>query len=884
LNRLLRAAHIERLVPNIEAMGPGPLFETFGTRFLSRLLDIPLVQRGVSVRGNPIGRTVDATALNDSTVAEFSTDKGYFAGDKPRNDLAHIVYRHPSAKQIYLVSSQVAPAGSIDAFVESNGSQGRSVHVLDARRIAEEIIDRLMASDDAIDDLSEFIPVLAMVRDEHALDLRAPRPGSRHIQRPDVDAAIAEALGRSPCVAISGMGGVGKSEAAAAYVETHRNEYMQTIWLDGAQIERIEDLSAVAIRRAGDALNVVGLLNNRRCLLVIDDAKANLDPAQLSSMCGQGSHIILTRRVAQKSYSLPLLTENESQSLLEADSVDPCPRPIFEKVLATAGGHPLSLALINAAVGNGTSWGDIAIDCEEIGKFTDGDTRLYERILGRLRSNLEGELAVFAWADQPICDTGFLRCAIKPVGVRNLQSNALTAVDRASVIRLHEIVFAALRGGGWCSEARAAELDDALELYIASLTRGDTHNLQTVAGTHRRKLEARVAAGDRRPAYLYALIFAWDAADADVPSLPDPTDLARSLRCASGPARDMQLMLVIEAVEALFRYEREIKGSTEAKRRYRERLSVFDILDDTPDLNPRQRAEIIHHRGKLHRSIGDGDEAAKLFEQVLESEVPLSEAKLQLVRLYSKEPNRNLERAQQLTDELVASIATGGEGLSSSVTLGLIEALHWAREDWSNSIFEANYDLFMAHVSRGLLAGIPQAYETLASIVRNWAWTNPSRLEMLSGLIDTASAYDIREDRGRGAYAEIQQKLAKTRSGEAADKHLKFALQGFEALKRPSAYQRRNHAETLLELGRFLEADTILRNIIDPEGRPFVAFSLSKANLGLGNLKEALAFADEAVVAAEGRNVRFKPSFMEQRAAVRREMDRGTLDGLNGGS
>ncbi|MGY4433923.1 hypothetical protein ACVWWO_006400 [Bradyrhizobium sp. F1.13.1] len=183
------------------------------------------------------------------------------------------------------------------------------------------------------------------------------------------------------------------------------------------------------------------------------------------------------RRLTQNSYSLPLAKRGRVPiALLEADSVDPCPRPIFEKVLATAGGHPLSLALINAAVANGTSWGDIAIDCEEIGKFTDGDTRLYDRILGRHRSNLEGELAVFAWVDQPICDIGFLRYAIRPVGARNVQSNAVTAVDRTSVIRLHEIVFAAFRRGGWCSEAGAAELGDALELYIASLSRGDTHS------------------------------------------------------------------------------------------------------------------------------------------------------------------------------------------------------------------------------------------------------------------------------------------------------------------------------------------------------------------------------------------------------------------------
>lgn len=51
MNRLLRTAHIERLLPSIEAMGPGPPFETFGTRLLAQLLDAPLLERGVSVRG-----------------------------------------------------------------------------------------------------------------------------------------------------------------------------------------------------------------------------------------------------------------------------------------------------------------------------------------------------------------------------------------------------------------------------------------------------------------------------------------------------------------------------------------------------------------------------------------------------------------------------------------------------------------------------------------------------------------------------------------------------------------------------------------------------------------------------------------------------------------
>ncbi|TGQ26035.1 hypothetical protein, partial [Mesorhizobium sp. M4B.F.Ca.ET.214.01.1.1] len=77
-------------------------------------------------------------------MAEFSVEKVYFAGHKPKDDLAHVVQRHPSATEIYLVSSQVAPTGAIDAFVEEHRDETRNIHILDARRIAEKIVDELM--------------------------------------------------------------------------------------------------------------------------------------------------------------------------------------------------------------------------------------------------------------------------------------------------------------------------------------------------------------------------------------------------------------------------------------------------------------------------------------------------------------------------------------------------------------------------------------------------------------------------------------------------------------------------------------------------------------------------------------------------------------------
>jgi hypothetical protein len=219
----LRSEYIARLMEGIAHIGPGQMFERFGAKFLDHHLDVTLVHRGLNVQPSPVGRTIDSYDDASLTGAEYSIAQDYFAAqmDKASGDLIHVLRTHPSVVNIYLLSSRKASEGVIPAFAKRVAAwpdmTGREIHLYDARRIAEIIVDDLLLSDAAIDDLVEHLPALANIIDEAAAALTMPRPDEHHLLRPRVDQMISDELAANgPVAVMSGIGGLGKSDAAIA--------------------------------------------------------------------------------------------------------------------------------------------------------------------------------------------------------------------------------------------------------------------------------------------------------------------------------------------------------------------------------------------------------------------------------------------------------------------------------------------------------------------------------------------------------------------------------------------------------------------------------------------------------------------------------------------
>jgi len=616
---------IDRLIPEIELIAGG--FEEFGGKLLDHLLTTPLEHSGVNFLGEPVSSVLDSTSDDGLVVAQFSDENGYFAGDmqKASNDIDKALTRRPSAKRILLIAAERKRPIVADNFKKKVLAQprmkGRSIGILGAQTIAALIVRKLLFNDTAIEELSEYLPDLAQMREEAARNQLFPDLPTQHRPRPAVTSAIRSRLAASRCLVLTGMGGIGKSEAATAYGVKHAADYDLKIWLEPDEFKGAKGLQALPLVRGGTKRNVATLLKRQRCLLVIDDPAMPVAAEELIALCGEGSHVLVTaRNVIPDEYRIPELTAEEASDLLNKGLASACPEAVFDRIWETVGGHPLSYALMNAAVLTGGTWTDIELDCQAVGEFADPQQRLADRLLSRYREMLRKELSFFEWVGQPECDSGFLRYAILPVGIRKLRERALTASDRPSTVRLHDVVYASLSSLDWWSAGSRAHWTDVLEQYLIETFGRNDLSFWATALSLRSRLRTLVASGDARPAYVLALLETTSPEGNDTLDLGDPVQLAAEAAAEAKSVDALRLRMIIEAFEWQYLRAKQV-GRDEAKTFAERGLALFDDLDRIPGLSPRQRSEIRHHRGKALAWTDRRDEALLEFEAVMASEL-----------------------------------------------------------------------------------------------------------------------------------------------------------------------------------------------------------------------------------------------------------------------
>jgi len=868
MNPKRKVAQIDRLAQAIGYVAAD--FEKFGAIFLDALLEIPLNHQGTNLLGYPVAGVVDSVSDDGRMVAEYSAVSDYFAGEmgKAVSDLEKALKRKPAAKDIFLLSGQPKRPQIAQAFETQVGAwptmSGKILHLWGAEEIAAHIVEELIFSDTFVRRLAPYLPELQRIRDEEAVSRLAPAPDRRHLIRPDVDQELSRRLSGNPTLTISGLGGLGKSAAAAAFAADHEDDYDLAIWLDAVEVRRPEDLQALALVRGGESRNVAALLRTRACLLVIDDADPALSVAAIAALCGPKSHVILTRRtVTPDAYELPLLSRTEAEVLL-SHAPEACPQDAVDVIWSTVGGHPLTLGLMSAAVAQGAAWTDIVADCRAVGRMEDHGQLLADRLLGRLRPALEAELSVFAWADQPTCGQDFLETVLQPLGVRKLRGNGLTAADRSGLVRLHDVVFAALRSGDWCGPARAAELDAALEAYL--LTAADETGLRfwTIGRIMRPKLESLVAGGLRKPAFLYVLLSVWDPGELRPDLVGDPVSDAEALIGAVPPA--LAVMAVIEGIEQLFLYEK-LDGDEAAAAGLRARLPAFDTLAGLPNLTPRQVAQIQHHKGKALKRLGETAAAAELFEAVLNGPAQMHETRLQLIDIRRTDPAK-VARVVELVDDILGRVA-GEQEVTYSVFLGVVERLPWGSGSWRADVIRRHAPAIERTVVAGANVGVQQAFRAFAAIGRYLSSEEPELFARTLAQLPEPSTDSLQTDSDRFAWAEIYAEAARLPEADK-DRLRGQALALYDAEVRPQRFHLQRRAELLIDMGRAPEAEAALRTRDDLETSEWLQRLMARARLAQGDAAEALAWIDKALARLKASH--FRSEFLELRYDARRAL------------
>lgn len=881
MNPQTRSLLIQRVIDSLAIMAPGSIFERFGVVFVERLHDVTLVPRGSSVGGSPVGGALDAVSEDGYIAVEASISKEYFSGGmrKPWNDLDHTLKLAPHVRDIYLMSSQRAETGRIEEMVnnalQDSRMAGRRLHLMDSRAIAEVIVDQLMLRDDAIDDLARHLHVLAEIRDDHPMSLNAPPLSALYVNNEEVDRELDGLLKKNACVEIVGIGGIGKSQAAAACLLRNEGRFHYRFWVNGREIDSVERLSSVPVRRGGAERNVSALLKRNRTFLVVDDASPSLEVNRLANLCGPDSRILITRQnPSSGAFSMPTMDVKQARTLL-GKGLDTQPsKKEFQRIWRAIGGHPMSLALLNAAAREGVAWNDLAEDCSNVAKLPVDGARLADRILGRLKPSLEEELCLFQWAGQSHCDRAFFKHVVGFLRLRAFDQYGLTAPEGAASIRIHDIVFAALKSLNWLTDTKAREIDNQLEAFILQQIGEGGYGLQLIASQLRGKIASNVANGDRRPAFLYVLSMVWVGSAIPIDLLPNPVEEVLRLKSLSATDNDLAIMVVLESIEAVWRHRRQVQSNEAAVSWLWTVVHTYDDLANMPNLSIQQAATIKYYCAKTFRTLGKHREADCLFEEVVAS-YPLNDAKLQIVRSVGRKPS-GYETARRYASEIIVA-KLEGEKVSPSLLLALGDALNGARQTWAGDLIEQHEELFLSEALYSAAIGIPQGYHSVASFIRALVWHAPERVDSVLDRLPEPTPWMLDDDQSRGGFAEIML-LAAGAGNESV--YLNRALEAFETLKAPDTYQKRKWGEALYKLSRYQEAEVILQTIEDESGRIWLAHSLSQVKLELGKFEEALKLVNESIAGATGVNEKYRSSFLLQRVKVKRALQQSVVDDI----
>lgn len=871
---------VDQLIKAIEAIGPD--FEAFGTKFLNWYVQVPLTHRGLSVLGHPVKAVLDSTSSTGEYVAEYSTEAGYFQDfEKPLRDLRNARTKAPQARFIFLVTSQTRTPTAVTRSARIAGWVRRltnaTVEFVDGRRIAEEIVSRLLQNERAVQDLEQYLEPLRRIRTEYVASNLIPEPTPWTIERPIAEDWLNDALNRDRVVALTGISGAGKTDLAAAVARARRVSHDMVIWLRKPAIHGVEELQDVDVSRSGQRMNVLSLLQERSCLLVLDDLQTALTVEELKRACGERSEVLITRQSSvepEVELQMPPLGRDDSRLLLEMNIGTGCSDELFEEVWTTVGGHPLALRLLNAAA-RSDGWDALAEDLEAIGRFNvlDRTSALAEKLLSRWYPRLECELAFFEWCDAPRVDLEFARAAIKPRGVRALAEACLLAPERGDLLRLHDVVVACVKTLAIDGDKWHVRYESALERYVQSIVEQDDSRLAllNVSYTHQRLFESLIRKRGPRDAFVYCLLHTWADADVDPVLIGDPVERAAALTRQSEQVSDLAASVPVEMVEALYRHTKKLKGWEAAQAELRAHLEVFRILKSAGNLSEWARSGVHHHEAKALKNLGERAAAAEIWEELVASPNAFPASKALYARLLA-ERAEGVPRAHALLLEVLEGAATSPPKSGLSVTLAAIEDLGKSKlKKYLPDVSRTLGDVMAKAIIEASSRGFEQGFVAFAAIGRYWSFNEPERFMNVFRKIPPRRPIDVSADAERAAWGEILIQASKLGHPDEREPLLRQAVAFLEAIERKTAFTERHRGHALSLLGQHDQALEVLSVALAEKPDPWLRHRYSQALLGVRRHSEALAEIEQALVGLDGQ-MSFRSAFLEQRYEVRAAM------------
>lgn len=339
--------------------------EYVGNYMLSILENEDLVHHGTNKDGRPVGYTVDSFSQDASIVGEYSVEKDYFTNRTEKNgiyfykkihkDIEHaIAYAGNNLKKIYLITNQEEIPSFRKAFNKTKDflDNKNILHILDARLLAEKIYGQSVDSNNNLNFYKNYFPNFAQEFENYEYYGKMPPLCDNFCSDKKILEKIEKHYDKKSICLLYGVSGSGKTQSVIKYVHYKAKEFQNYIWIAGEDWLPETSLSYIQRNRGGMPINVVGLFNKSKTILIIDSLEREVNANMFSELTegfNKGGRVIVTSQIRSSvdfCMQMPELSESVAMCILGEKSADETIKQIVNKYK----GFPIILSMIRNIV------------------------------------------------------------------------------------------------------------------------------------------------------------------------------------------------------------------------------------------------------------------------------------------------------------------------------------------------------------------------------------------------------------------------------------------------------------------------------------------------------------------------------------------------------
>jgi hypothetical protein len=632
---------LKKLIEEIGCISATNL-ELVGHHMVSIIENKRMIHHGLNKDYKPSGYTVDSFTDDSLTIAEYSTDKNYFEDkakksdpvpffEKITNDIQHALGHNPkiTLDRIYLISSEEEPP-SFRAEFNKMEVVKKNVDIIilyDARELAKQIYEQSIKSIDDASFYKQFFPDFSQNLDNYEYYGRVPAFCDMHITYQHAIDKINNHLTKFNTAVISGISGSGKTQLVIDFIHREKTGFENYIWITGEDWKKDTPLSSIQRTRGGAPINIPGLFNSSKTILVIDSLErifSNDDLSELSTGFSKGGKVIITSQLSKNDeLYLPIPVISDDIALQIIGEIKGEESSLCKDVVQLCKPLPLILSTIRYMVYEGEANKEELY--REILEYPNdlsdsGGKSIMGAILGKLEPKTLNALKIIANSGSTIHDSQFLSHFIGAISRNNLQRlSLLLSAGVPSCLKIHDLVCASVQ-----DNLNTKEISQSIEDYISRQDASMSPSVMRQIHLSYETLVKEYHSRDKdNPSWLtYSLLQIESGVRNEIQDLLYNKPIAATADLAT-------IRCLVDSREA----HAYSLGSQEQKTDFfkacaEEYRNVIDTIQDD-----KIKIEILHHLGKVLRRSGSPQESIDSFMKVLAIDPKLHATFLQIAHV-----------------------------------------------------------------------------------------------------------------------------------------------------------------------------------------------------------------------------------------------------------